>query len=105
MEKETTMSEVKPTMNNLSDPYVLQLIEALSSLEDEIEDLTQERNEMQLVAGRYQYQFEHAMKCINSIDDLFEYAYTNYTRPELKEEIREYLKKFSDAVAAVPKGE
>lgn len=31
------MSEIEPTMENLQDPYVLQLIEALSAATDEIE--------------------------------------------------------------------
>lgn len=30
------MSELKPTMENLSDPYVLQLIETISKLEDQL---------------------------------------------------------------------
>ena len=33
------MSEIKPTMENLMDPYVLQLIEALGRRDDEIEHL------------------------------------------------------------------
>ena len=33
------MSEIKPTKENLSDPYVLQLIEAVSKLEDEVSRL------------------------------------------------------------------
>ena len=33
------MSEIKPTVKNLSDPYVLQLIIALSKRDDEIETL------------------------------------------------------------------
>jgi hypothetical protein len=34
------MSEVTPTMENLTDPYVLQLIEALAKQDDEIGRLT-----------------------------------------------------------------
>ena len=33
------MSEIKPTIEQLQDPYVLQLIETISRLEDRIEDL------------------------------------------------------------------
>lgn len=33
------MSELQPTMEHLNDPYVLQLIETLSRLDDEIEEL------------------------------------------------------------------
>lgn len=58
--------------------------------------------EMQLVAGRYQYQFEHAMKCINSIDDLFEYAYKGVGRTALRDMVRSYLAVFTAAVK--PKG-
>ncbi|KKL69398.1 hypothetical protein LCGC14_2115320 [marine sediment metagenome] len=36
------MSEYKPTLENLSDPYVLQLIMALSKRDDEIEILMTE---------------------------------------------------------------
>ena len=58
--------------------------------------------EMQLVAGRYQYQFEHAMKALNSIDDVFEYAYEKMTPDQLRVIVRTALAKFTDAVK--PKG-
>ena len=35
------MSEIKPTLEQLSDPYVLQLIEALGRSGDEVERLTE----------------------------------------------------------------
>lgn len=38
-----TKPEIKPTMDHLSDPYVLQLIEALARRDDEIERLRAER--------------------------------------------------------------
>ena len=66
------------------------------------EVLIRERGEMQLVAGRYQFQFEQAMKCINSIDDLFEYAYKGIGRTKLREMVRNYLAVFTAAVK--PKG-
>ena len=40
LEEETTMTtEIEPTLEQLSDPYVLQLIEALSGQQDRIEEL------------------------------------------------------------------
>ena len=36
------MSEIKPTEDNLHDPYVLQLVAAICKLEDEIERLQAE---------------------------------------------------------------
>lgn len=59
-------------------------------------------NEMQLVAGRYQFQFEHAMKCINAIDDFFEYRYKSHTDESMKAFVRQALAKFTEAVK--PKG-
>jgi len=32
------MSEIEPTMENLQDPYVLQLIETIAKMEDDLED-------------------------------------------------------------------
>ncbi len=156
---------ISPSVKHLNDPYVLQLIEALSRQQDQIEELEvrindrlgaehygpygtacmntgqfdagecwlcyakrkkkahkqcsdafndleaasgaweaaansykEKAGEMQLIAGRYQYQFEHAMKCINKIDDLFEYAYEKMTPDQLRVVVRTSLAKFSDAV-------
>ena len=36
------MSEIKPTADNLHDPYVLQLVAAICKLEDEVERLQAE---------------------------------------------------------------
>jgi len=36
------MSEIPPTIDNLSDPYVLQLIETIAKMGDEIEQQRQE---------------------------------------------------------------
>ena len=157
--------EIQPTMDHFSDPYVLQLIEALAKQQDQIEDLkrekadvirltevvkskerqiddlvaratilqqdtqkykkarydtleqheklseewkasrevlVREKGDMQLVAGRYQYQFEHAMKCINAIDDFFEYPYKVHEKEGMKAFVRLQLAKFTDAVK--PKG-
>jgi len=63
----------------------------------------EEAGNLQLVAGRYQYQFEEAMRCINSIDDLFEYAYKEMDVKVLQQMVREYLAKFTKAVSSVKK--
>jgi len=51
------MSEIKPTMENLMDPYVLQLIEALGRRDDEIERLEAERlafaTESEMMQAKY----------------------------------------------------
>jgi len=74
-----------------------------SGIVEAVERLVREKGEMQLVAGRYQFQFEHAMKCINSIDDLFEYAHKAYGGgSDLQAEVRKHIAKFTDAVK--PKG-
>lgn len=43
------MSEISPTPEHLEDPYVLQLIEALSMQQDQIEDLTAEVEQLQKI--------------------------------------------------------
>jgi len=52
------VSELSPTYEHLSDPYVLQLIEALSMQQDEIEDLTQEIKALKHNIEYYQEQLE-----------------------------------------------
>ena len=42
------MSEIKPTLENLSDPYVLQLILTLAKQSDRIEELEGDLNIMRL---------------------------------------------------------
>jgi len=66
------------------------------------EVLCQQRGDMQLVAGRYQYQFEHAMKCINNIDDFFEYRYKSHSEESVRAVIQAALATFTEAVK--PKG-
>jgi len=58
----------------------------------------QEKGEMQLIAGRYQYQFEHAMKLINKIDDMFEYRFKVMHRDAIPAQIRLWLGEFTEAV-------
>ena len=60
-----------------------------------------EAGEMQLIAGRWQYLFEQAMKMVNKIDDLFEYSYASIEKEKLRELIHGYMKEFTDEVAKV----
>jgi len=62
------------------------------------EQLIREKGEMQLVAGRYQFQFEQAMKCINTIDDVFEYAYKGLGRTALRDLVQSALAVFTASV-------
>lgn len=62
------------------------------------EVLVRERGEMQLVAGRYQYQFEHAIKALNAIDDFFEYAFRDVSAATMQKTVRGHLAKFTEAV-------
>ena len=59
------------------------------------------KNEMQLVAGRYQFQFEHAMKALNAIDDMFEYQYRAMDGDSLQKAVRTILAVFTKSVAPV----
>ena len=59
--------------------------------------------ENQLVAGRYQYLFEEAMKAVNKIDDLFEYAYSHMHPVQIKQDVLDALTLFTDAAAKVRK--
>ena len=58
-------------------------------------------NEMQLVAGRYQFQFEHAMKALNAIDDMFEYQFRAMDGDALQKAVRTILAVFTKSVAPV----
>jgi hypothetical protein len=71
-------------------------------LEDATEDSREKAAEMQLIAGRYQYQFEQAMKALDKIGDTFEYAYRSMTPEQLRVIVLTALAKFTDAVK--PKG-
>jgi len=60
-------------------------------------------NEMQLVAGRWQYQFEHAQKAINRIDDMFEYEYLKHDMKSLQIRVHDVLAQYTEAVTKVTK--
>ena len=64
------MSEITPTADHLNDPYVLQLIEALSKLDDRIEELEAENErltEQAIAEGRI------VAKCNGRIEELESY--------------------------------
>ena len=122
-----TKGEVSPTMAHLTDPYVLQLVEALADMGDEVVELERKykqcsrafddleaasgaweaaansykdmANENQRVAGRYQYLHEQAMKTLNKIDDLFEYQYTAMTPDQIKKTVYVALSHFTAEVS------
>ncbi len=113
-------NELLPTRENLEDPYVLQLIEALSRTEDEVESLSakldsawadshaweasansykEEAARLQLVAGRYQFMWEAAQLCLNKIDDWFEYAHKICTPEQSQAHVRQHLAIYTEAVS------
>ena len=65
---------------------------------EELDEVTKRSGEMQLIAGRYQYQFEHAIKLINKVDDMFEYQFEHFHRDALQEQVQVWLAEFTDAV-------
>ena len=75
----------------------------VKSLRAGVEQLTREKGDMQLIAGRWQWLFQRAMKTINSIDDVFEYAYKKYTSDGLKDRIQTELKVLCADVSKVRK--
>ena len=95
----TTKNELLPTSDNLNDPYVLQLIEGLSSNQDDIEELEEEAGRLQLVAGRYQFMWQAAQLALNKIDDYFEYAYKGRTVDQIQDHVRKHLAIYTEAVS------
>lgn len=66
---------------------------------DHINLLKRDKGEMQLVAGRYQYQFEHAVKALNAIDDFFEYRFRDVSADTMQKTVRDHLAVFTAAVS------
>ena len=60
------MSELSPTKKHLTDPYVLQLIEALSMQQDEILDLEAEIERLQALANQIRTDWIPANKRLSS---------------------------------------
>lgn len=73
-------------------------------LKEQLSIWKRKAGENQLVAGRYQYLFEEAMKAVNRIEDLFEYAYAAMHPTEIRKVIHESLEKFTEAATKVRRG-
>lgn len=101
-------NELTPTAEHLNDPYILQVIEALSSQQDDIEELMRELDKerieisrLHLVAGRYQFMWEAAQLCLNKIDDYVEYNWPNNhkTFEGVQKTVQQHLANYTEAVA------
>ena len=94
------------------------VIEEIEEYEAHIERLQQQQNvlkeqlttwkglarEHQLVAGRYQYLFEEAMKAVNKIDDVFEYMYASMHPVEIRKTVYAALSAFTAAASKLVRG-
>lgn len=70
----------------------------IKTLKEQLGIWKRKAGENQLVAGRYQYMFEEAMKAVNKIDDLFEYVYTSMHPVEIRKSVYTALSAFTDSV-------
>ncbi len=61
--------------------------------------------DMQLIASRNQYLFEHAQRFINKIDDLFEYPYLGFSLARLVKEVEKHLASYTDSVSKIKRRE
>lgn len=66
-------------------------MDGIGCRDETIKLLDEKSGAMQLAAGRYQFRAEAAQRCINRIDDYFEYSYKNRTPDELQEMVRYHL--------------
>lgn len=57
--------------------------------------------ENQLVAGRWQYLFESAQKCVNRIEDIFEYTWQQMGKTDLRDYVHKELIKLKADVSQV----
>lgn len=73
------------------------------TLKEQLSIWKRKAGENQLVAGRWQFLFEEAMKFTNKVDDLFEYAYASMHPSEIKQTIRDALSTFTAEVSKVRK--
>lgn len=81
-----------------------ELVNQQKVLKEQLSIWKRKAGENQLVAGRYQYLFEEAMKAVNKIEDLFEYAYAVMHPTEIRKVIHESLEKFTEAATKVRRG-
>jgi hypothetical protein len=59
--------------------------------------------ENQLIAGRWQYLFETSQKCVNRIEDIFEYTWQKMGKTDLRDYVHEELSRLTEAVSKVRK--
>jgi hypothetical protein len=59
--------------------------------------------ENQLIAGRWQYLFETSQKCVNRIEDIFEYTWQKMGKTDLRDYVHEELSRLAEAVSKVRK--
>lgn len=81
--------------------HIKRLQEHQKMLKEQLTVWKSRAREMQLVAGRWQFLFESAMKFVNYVDDLFEYAYKDMNRSSLKHSITERLATLTEQVSKV----
>ena len=81
--------------------HALALQEQQKMLKEQLTVWKSRAREMQLVAGRWQYLFESAMKFVNYVDDLFEYAYKDMNRWSLRHSIIDRLAILTEQVSKV----
>lgn len=81
--------------------HIKRLLGQQKMLKEQLTVWKSRAREMQLVAGRWQYLFESAMKFVNYVDDLFEYAYKDMSRWSLKHSITERLETLTEQVSKV----
>lgn len=72
-------------------------------LKEQLSIWKRKAGENQLVAGRYQYLFEEAMKAVNKVDDLFEYVYTSMHPAEIRKAVYTALSAFTAAADNIRK--
>jgi len=74
-----------------------------SEIRAALQELTDENARLTLVAGRYQFMFEAAQLCINRFDDYFEYPYDFSTKSGIKDQVRDYLARYTETISKVNK--
>jgi len=72
-----------------------------SEIRAALQELKDEAAHLQLVAGRYQFMWEKAQRCINEIDDMFEYRYKLYDHDGMQKGVRTHLRYYTEAVASL----
>lgn len=93
------------------------VIEEVKRMEDYIDAMNQQQSvikeqltiwkskarENLLVAGRYQFLFQEAMKFVNYVDDICEYAYASMSRWQLRHTLKDRLDVLNEEVSKLHK--